>query len=144
MSGWVLNRGPKEGKGWFTVWGPKLSDDTWVFLTLSPCIEANILEALEIVKVEGLRSIPFSKRHQKTKAKENYMLDILERDGDRVLWRHRIFDGESWIADGRIFHTEVCDSDFMLTGAYRRKITRAVKDWLDDSGEGEKWIEENS
>ena len=72
------------------------------------------------------------------------MIDILERDGDRVLWRHSIFDGESWIVYGRVFHTEVCDSDFMLTNPHRRKITRAVRDWLEETGEGEKWIEENS
>ena len=72
------------------------------------------------------------------------MIDILERDGDRVLWRYKSFEGDSWIVGGQVWHTELCELDFMLTYDHRRKITQAVKDWLDVTGEGDKWLEENS
>lgn len=138
VSGWVLNCGPKEGGGHFTVWGPKLSDDTYVFLTLNSCIEGDILEAIETVKVKGLRSIPTEK------SKGDSMLDILEREDSCVRWRYNDrFDGCSWLVDGQVDNSELCDCDFILTAACRARIAQAVKDWLDETGEGEKWIEEN-
>lgn len=70
------------------------------------------------------------------------MIDILERDGDCVLWRYKGINGCSWIWDDQVFNTEVCDSDFMLTADCTRKLTRAVKDWLEETGEGAKWLEE--
>ena len=73
------------------------------------------------------------------------MIDILERDGDRVLWRHNNhIDGCSWIQDGQLSTVEVYDADFSLTEHGRGRIAMAVKDWLDETGEGEKWLEENS
>ncbi len=72
------------------------------------------------------------------------MIGILERDGDHVLWRlEDQIDGSCRIRDGQADSVEIYDSVFTLTPSAKEKIIQDVKDWLVDTGEGEKWLEEN-
>jgi hypothetical protein len=62
-------------------------------------------------------------------------LDILERDGDYVLWRYKGMDGTSAIRDGSVKDSELCTAEIMLRSDVRAQISREVRDWLLDSGD---------
>jgi len=66
-------------------------------------------------------------------------LDILEREGNVVNWRYGPNDGGSLIRDGEVCSSELLEQGIMLKSDTRDRITRAVIEWLQDSGEGDAW-----
>jgi hypothetical protein len=73
------------------------------------------------------------------------MIEVLKRDGDYVLWcQNDCHYGYSQLQGGQVSDTVLFDPAWMLTPRGTKLIIQAVKDWLDETGEGEKWLEENS
>lgn len=76
------------------------------------------------------------------------MIEILERLGDEVLWRYNGNDGVSKIGIAwdqtcaQSLDAELCDSGLGLHTDTRAEIKRQVIAWPHNSGEGQRWIEE--
>ncbi|MHC4296518.1 MAG: hypothetical protein ACYS7Y_04395 [Planctomycetota bacterium] len=73
------------------------------------------------------------------------MIEVLEREGNQVLWRYNGLDGVSSLirvcCGARAYDAELCDSGVLLVQDTRCAIKAAVNKWLDESGEGMKWKE---
>ena len=64
-------------------------------------------------------------------------IDIIEQDGDEVLWRYAGLDGSSYVNDdGKAIDAVLCEGDFLLTPRADRRIKRAVAEWVAEVGGG--------
>ena len=64
---------------------------------------------------------------------------IQEREDNEVLWRYGPNDGSSFIRDGEVQDSDLCETGILLTSDTRASINRAVTVWLMESGEGDAW-----
>lgn len=82
------------------------------------------------------------------------MIEVIERVGNDVLWRYQGLDGVSLLWRGRArcnspgqvgdvvaFNAELCDTGITLTPDVREQVKLFVNGWLEESGEGKKWLE---
>jgi len=58
-------------------------------------------------------------------------IDIIEQEGDEVLWRYKDNDGSSYVNDdGKAIDAILCAVDLLLTPRAVRCIKRAVAEWV--------------
>ena len=60
------------------------------------------------------------------------IFEILEREGDQVLWRVNGEDGATELRNGRAYSTYLCDGPFDLKPGLLRVVADEVNKWLDE------------
>jgi len=57
-------------------------------------------------------------------------LDIMDRNGETVMWRYKGIDGTSIIRDEKAVDAMLCEGDMLLTKGASEEIQRLVTEWI--------------